>query len=70
MVFFEGIKIFLSLLFILRTMGKESIRMDEFDVIVVGAGLAGLSCAYRLSAKGRRVLVLEAHSYQIGRAHV
>lgn len=41
--------------------------MDEFDVIVVGAGLAGLSCAYRLASKGRRVLVLEAHSYPGGR---
>lgn len=64
---FADTKIFFSLLFILRTTGKESIRMDEFDVIVVGAGLAGLSCAYRLASKGRRVLVLEAHSYPGGR---
>lgn len=41
--------------------------MDEFDVIVVGAGLAGLSCAYRLASKGQRVLVLEAHAYPGGR---
>lgn len=39
----------------------------NFDVIIVGAGLAGLSCAYELSAKGKRVLVLEAHAYAGGR---
>ncbi len=42
-------------------------RNQEYDVIVVGAGLAGLSCAYELTAKGKRVLVLEAHSYAGGR---
>lgn len=39
----------------------------KYDVIIVGAGLAGLSCAYELSAKGKKVLVLEAHSYAGGR---
>ena len=39
----------------------------KYDVIIVGAGLAGLSCAYELSAKGRKVLVIEAHSYAGGR---
>ncbi|MGN0375783.1 MAG: FAD-dependent oxidoreductase [Butyrivibrio sp.] len=39
----------------------------KYDVIIVGAGLAGLSCAYELSAKGKSVLVLEAHSYPGGR---
>ena len=39
----------------------------KYDVIVVGAGLAGLSCAYELSAKGKEVLVLEAHPYAGGR---
>lgn len=41
--------------------------MDEFDVIIVGAGLAGLSCAYRLASRGQSVLVLEAHTYPGGR---
>ncbi len=40
---------------------------DKFDAIVVGAGLAGLSCAYRLCEKGKKVLVLEAHEYPGGR---
>lgn len=39
----------------------------KYDVIIVGAGLAGLSCAYELSAKGKKVLVIEAHSYAGGR---
>jgi electron transfer flavoprotein-quinone oxidoreductase len=33
--------------------------MDRIDVVIVGAGLAGLSCAYALSDSGLTVLVLE-----------
>ncbi len=40
---------------------------NQYDVIVVGAGLAGLSCAYELASKKKRVLVLEAHDYVGGR---
>ncbi|MHB9863707.1 FAD-dependent oxidoreductase [Streptomyces sp. YIM S03343] len=32
---------------------------DAFDVIVVGAGLAGTACAYRLAQAGRSVLLIE-----------
>ena len=32
---------------------------DEFDVIVVGAGLAGLACAYEVAKAGMQVIVLE-----------
>src|SRR6476659_1196345 len=42
--------------------------MNKFDVIVSGAGFAGLSAAVRLSAGGARVLVLEAKSRLGGRA--
>ncbi len=40
---------------------------ETYDTIVVGAGLAGLSCAHELSKKGKKVLVLEAHPYAGGR---
>lgn len=37
--------------------------MEKFDAIVVGAGLAGLSCAYCLAKGGASVLVLERGDY-------
>lgn len=39
----------------------------EIDVIVVGAGMAGLACAHRLRDRGDKVLVLEACSHVGGR---
>src|SRR5436190_4654629 len=39
-----------------------------FDVVIIGAGFAGLSAAARLAGKGARVLVLEARSRLGGRA--
>ena len=39
----------------------------QYDVVVVGAGLAGLSCASALVDAGRRPLVLEAKDYVGGR---
>jgi hydroxysqualene dehydroxylase len=40
----------------------------HFDVVVIGAGLAGLSAAVRLTKGGARVLVLEARARLGGRA--
>ena len=40
----------------------------QYDVVVIGAGFAGLSAAVRLTKKGARVLVLEARSRLGGRA--
>jgi phytoene dehydrogenase-like protein len=37
----------------------------DYDVVVVGSGLAGLTAANRLASAGRRVLVAEQH-FQIG----
>ena len=37
----------------------------EFDVIIIGSGLGGLSCGSLLSKRGYKVLVLEQH-YQVG----
>jgi len=41
--------------------------MKKYDAIIVGAGLAGLSCAFELVSKGVKVLLLEAHPYAGGR---
>ena len=44
-------------------------RSDErYDVAVIGGGLAGLTAARELSARGRRVVVLEARDRLGGRA--
>jgi len=39
---------------------------EHFDVIVIGAGGAGLMCAFTAGQRGRRVLVLE-HSERVGK---
>jgi phytoene dehydrogenase-like protein len=41
----------------------------EVDVVVIGSGLAGLSCAALLSHCGKRTAVLEAHDAPGGCAH-
>ena len=42
--------------------------MSTYDVVVIGAGFAGLSAASRLAGDGARVLVLEARARLGGRA--
>jgi len=41
--------------------------MKKYDAIVVGAGLAGLSCAYRLVKSGKKVLLIEKEKFVGGR---
>lgn len=41
--------------------------MERFDTVVVGAGMAGLTCARMLTDAGRRVVVLEARDRIGGR---
>jgi len=49
---------------------KAGIQEDvETDVVVIGSGLAGLSCAALLSHCGKRVIVLESHDTPGGAAH-
>lgn len=43
--------------------------MQEFDIVVVGAGIAGLSAARLLARAGRRVVVVEARDRVGGRVH-
>ncbi|MGC4746961.1 phytoene desaturase family protein [Micromonospora sp. DT201] len=43
---------------------------DEWDVVVVGAGIGGLVCAAYLACDGRRVLVTEQHDVAGGNSHV
>ena len=40
---------------------------EIYDVVVIGAGIAGLYVAERLAAKGERVMVLERNGYLGGR---
>jgi predicted Rossmann fold flavoprotein len=40
--------------------------MDQFDVVVLGAGAAGMMCAFEVGKRGRRVLLLE-HGDRVGR---
>ena len=42
---------------------------EKFDVVVIGAGLGGLSTAGYLAKEGKKVLVLEHHSVPGGYAH-
>jgi len=44
---------------------KRSRGENEYDVIIVGAGIGGLTCGALLAKKGYKVLVLEQH-YQVG----
>ncbi|MCW8890424.1 MAG: NAD(P)/FAD-dependent oxidoreductase [Sedimenticola sp.] len=40
--------------------------MDQFDVVIIGAGAAGLMCAATAGSRGRRVLVLDS-SKKVGK---
>lgn len=43
--------------------------MNDFDDLVIGSGMAGLTVASLLASRGRRVAVLEAHDALGGYAH-
>src|SRR6267378_5605112 len=46
--------------------GLGNVSMPEWDVIVIGAGAAGLLCAIEAGKRGREVLLLE-HSDTVGK---
>ena len=43
----------------------KTLESDTFDVIVVGAGIGGLTAAATLANRGKQVLVLDMH-YEMG----
>jgi phytoene dehydrogenase-like protein len=48
---------------------SDPVPTDEVDVVVIGSGLAGLSCAALLSHCGKRTTVVESHDAPGGAAH-
>jgi phytoene dehydrogenase-like protein len=51
--------------FVLGKFARKEIKMntkDKYDVIVIGAGIGGLTCGALLAKQGLRVLVAEQHS--------
>jgi monoamine oxidase len=53
----------------LRAGGAVAAAPKRVDVVVIGAGLAGLVCAYELQRAGRSVTVLEARNRPGGRVY-
>ena len=48
---------------------KEHDPQARIDIVIIGAGMAGLTVAALLAADGRKVLVVEAHDTPGGYAH-
>jgi len=48
---------------VINTIKRESRIMEKFDVIVVGAGLAGLAASYTMAREGLEVILLERGDY-------
>ncbi len=49
--------------------GRERPASDaQYDVIIIGGGMGGLSAGAHLASKGLKVLLLEQH-HKVGRMH-
>ena len=42
-------------------MASQSVKNKVYDVVVIGSGISGLTCACILGKLGKKVLVLEQH---------
>ncbi|MBC7927030.1 MAG: NAD(P)-binding domain-containing protein, partial [Bryobacteraceae bacterium] len=60
----QGYEVALALEQELQALGGSPTETDVYDVLVIGAGGAGLNCAAELQSRGRRVVVIEKE--QIG----
>jgi hypothetical protein len=54
---------------ILKTMASQSVKNKVYDVVVIGSGVSGLTCACILGKLGKKVLVLEQHDRPGGCLH-
>ena len=52
-----------------KQQSKDQAMTQEMKIAVVGAGIAGLSCAYQLARSGMAVTLLEAGDYFGGHSH-
>lgn len=50
---------------------KETMKINagSYDIVIVGAGLSGLYCAWKLAESGKSVLILEKESRIGGRIY-
>lgn len=51
---------------LLRRVQAQEAGKKPLDVVIIGAGLAGLVCAYELEKRGHRITLLEAEKQHVG----
>jgi phytoene dehydrogenase-like protein len=44
-----------------QTVNPKGLKKDEYDVIIIGAGIGGLTCGCYLAKAGMKVLIVEQH---------
>lgn len=54
---------------VLEELFRNSIGASEMKIAIVGSGIAGLSCAYRLAQAEHEVMLFEANDYFGGHTH-
>ena len=50
-------------------MASQKVHDEDYDVIIIGSGISGLTCACILGKLGKKVLVLEQHDRPGGCLH-